>query len=516
MSRPAAVSDDPPAWVRDATFYQVFPDRFAASSRVHKPGRLEAWDAPPTLHGFKGGDLLGIAEHLDYIAGLGATALYLNPIFASASNHRYHTYDYLRVDPLLGGDEALRELLDAAHARDMRVVLDGVFNHASRGFWPFHHLLEAGAASPYRGWFYLDERQLSEGRPLRAYPSETDTLAGELDAAARAGSRSLEALGYRAWWDLPALPKLNVSNPEVRSYLLGVAEHWIRFGADGWRLDVPQEIDDRDFWADFRARVKAVNPDAYLVGEIWHFAPDWVGAGAFDGLMNYPLAWALIGFAAGSRLDLGLVASHGIMSSALQPLDGAAFAARVQASLDAYAPRHAEAHLNLLGSHDTPRVLSVCGGDPTAVRLAVLLLVALPGAPSIYYGDEIGLAGGLDPDCRRSFPWQEEAWDGSACEFVRAALRARKEEPAMRQGAFRVVAAEGGAYAFQRSAGDSRLLIAANAADEPTSLEIGDDTAVAASEPLLATGPTEATWRDAPGRGSIQLPPRWGGIWRLA
>ena len=134
-----------------------------ASERVHKPGPLEPWDAPPTHHGFKGGDLLGIVEHLDYLADLGVNALYLTPIFASASNHRYHTYDYLAVDPLLGGDDALRELLDAAHDRGMRVVLDGVFNHTGRGFWPFHHVLEAGAASPYRRWFHVDEALDSRG-----------------------------------------------------------------------------------------------------------------------------------------------------------------------------------------------------------------------------------------------------------------------------------------------------------------------------------------------------------------
>ena len=144
-----------PNWVKDAVFYQIFPDRFAGTDRVRKPGALEPWDTPPTTHGFKGGDLLGIADHLDYLADLGVNAIYTTPIFQSASNHRYHTYDYLTVDPLLGGNAALRELVDACHARDMRIVLDGVFNHASRGFWPFNHVLEAGRSSPYRDWFFF-------------------------------------------------------------------------------------------------------------------------------------------------------------------------------------------------------------------------------------------------------------------------------------------------------------------------------------------------------------------------
>ena len=178
-----------PDWVRDAVFYQIFPDRFASSQRVAKPGTMERWDAPPTQHGFKGGDLLGIAEHLDDLRELGITALYLNPVFASASNHRYHTFDYELVDPLLGGDAALRELLDAAHSRGMRVILDGVFNHASRGFWPFHHVLENGAASPYRDWFYLDPDVLSGRRGLTAYPGRVETDAmGRLQAAGAAGS----------------------------------------------------------------------------------------------------------------------------------------------------------------------------------------------------------------------------------------------------------------------------------------------------------------------------------------
>jgi cyclomaltodextrinase len=144
------VTIDTPSWVRDAIFYQIFPDRFASSERVQKPGPLEPWDTPPTVLGFKGGDLLGIVEHLPYLVDLGVNAIYLNPIYASAATHRYHTYDYFTVDPLLGGNDALRELLDVAHARGMRVILDGVFNHTGRGFWPFHHVLENGAASPPR------------------------------------------------------------------------------------------------------------------------------------------------------------------------------------------------------------------------------------------------------------------------------------------------------------------------------------------------------------------------------
>jgi cyclomaltodextrinase len=222
---------DPPAWLADAIVYQSFPDRFARSLRVHQPGHLEEWEAPPTRLGFKGGDLLGIAEHLDYLVDLGINTISLNPIFASAANHRYHTYDYRQVDPLLGGEGALRELLDAAHQRGLRVILDGVFNHASRGFWPFHHVMENGAASPYVDWFILNPDWLASGRPLRAYPdaSTPQDIAADWALAHAAGHESLSTRGYRAWWDLPALPKLNTENPELREFLLGVAQHWTRF-----------------------------------------------------------------------------------------------------------------------------------------------------------------------------------------------------------------------------------------------------------------------------------------------
>ena len=318
---------DTPAWVRDAVFYQIFPDRFAASDRVTKPGHLQAWADPPTTHGFKGGDLLGIAEHLPLLADLGITALYLTPIFSSASNHRYHTYDYLRVDPLLGGDAALRELLDGAHARGMRVILDGVFNHTGRGFWPFHHILENGASSPYLDWFREDRAALEAGLQLLAYP---DTgRSGPAPGQAGEGASSLERLGYEAWWGLPALPKLNTDYQPVRDYLLTVAEHWIRFGIDGWRLDVPEEIADPVFWQAFRSRVRAVNPEAYLVGEIWHVAPDWTAGDRFDAVMNYPLAEAILGYAGAHHLDDAVVHSHAEYSQIVR-LSGAEMAGRIE------------------------------------------------------------------------------------------------------------------------------------------------------------------------------------------
>jgi neopullulanase len=449
-----------PDWVRDAVFYQVFPDRFAASERVPKPGPLEPWDDPPTNHGFKGGDLLGIAEHLAYLADLGVTALYLTPIFASASNHRYHTYDYLRVDPLLGGDAALRELLDAAHARGMRVVLDGVFNHTGRGFWAFHHVLENGAGSPYVDWFHFDQDALEGRRPFRPYPWASDIddapdepgLVGTVDPQ---GDRSIRRLGYRAWWGLPALPKLNTANPAVREHLMTVAEHWLRFGIDGWRLDVPTEIRDEPFWQEFRRRCRAVNPDAYLVGEIWHEAPEWLAGDRFDAVMNYPLAQAILGFAAQAHLNEPVVRAHHEYGGRVHRRDGASFGMELERLMGLYERPVTDVQLNLLGSHDSPRYRTMASGDRASYHLAVLLQATLPGAPCTYYGDEIGLTGGNDPDCRGAFPWDETRWDQDGLAWTRAALRARRELPALRRGDFAVAGASDDAIAFVRGAADA-------------------------------------------------------------
>ena len=513
-----------PDWVRDAVFYQIFPDRFAKSERVRKPGHLEAWESPPTIHGFKGGDLLGVAEHLDYLAELGITALYFNPVFQSASNHRYHTYDYLAVDPLLGGDAALRELLDAAHARGMRVVLDGVFNHASRGFWPFNHVLETGAASPYREWFYFDQEALDAGRPVRAYPEDPQALdTSDVPEGQRAGARSLQANGYRAWWDLPALPKLNTDNPEVREYLFGVAEHWIRFGADGWRLDVALEISDETFWREFRQRVKAVNPDAYIVAEVWHEDPRHLQGDQFDAYMNYPLAAAITSFTGASHLDRRVLRAHFGLDSTIYPIDGPEFARRVERGLDLYDPAIVAVQLNLLDTHDTPRFLAMAGGDKASLRLATLLQMTLPGAPSIYYGDEIGMTGEMDPGCRGSFPWSDPgSWDEELLAFTRGAVAARRANAVLRRGSYRTVGAWGAAMAFLRELvpgiAGLPMIVAVNAGDAavPLDLDLSDLTGHRLV-PVPWAGMPDApagglVVRD--GRATLEVPPRAGIVLR--
>ncbi len=508
---------DTPDWVRDAVFYQIFPDRFARSGRVPVPGPLEPWDQPPTSHGFKGGDLYGVAEQLPYLADLGVNAIYLCPIFASASNHRYHTYDYMAVDPLLGGDDALRFLLDEAHARGIRVVLDGVFNHTGRGFWAFHHVLENGAGSPYREWFHFHQAALNGARPFRPYPWHADHDAWPADPADEPadgkGDEAFRRLGYRAWWGLPALPKLNTENPEVREHLMTVAEHWLRFGIDGWRLDVPMEIHTPGFWQEFRTRVRGVNPEAYIVGEIWHECGPWLAGDRFDAVMNYPLAFAILGYAAQEHLNHAAVGRQNEYRNGTVVRDGAGTGAELERLMALYDPAVTYVQLNLLDSHDSPRFRTLAGGDEAAWRLATLLLATLPGAPCIYYGDEVGLEGDHDPDCRRSFPRDQARWNHESLAWTKAVLAMRHAVPVLRRGSFRVAGAAGLAMGFLRAdEGGEAAVVATNAGDGEVTLRLFiPELAGRAMVPVaLPGGEPAAVDVDADGQVVLAVPPRTG------
>jgi neopullulanase len=424
-----------PEWVRDAVFYQIFPDRFAASPLVPKPPNLESWEAIPTSHGYKGGDLLGVLERLDYLADLGINAIYFNPIFQSASNHRYHTHDYYQVDPMLGGNQALRALLDAAHARGMRVVLDGVFNHASRGFFQFHDILENGVHSPYLDWFKV------RAFPLNAYDEQ-------------------KPANYDAWWNLHALPKLNTDNPQVREFIMDVAEYWVHFGIDGWRLDVPSEIADDAFWQEFRRRVKAANPQAYIVGEIWHDARHWLRGDQFDAVMNYLFTKLCMQFFIADEIDPEYV--RGSSLAPLHKVGATEFSQEIEALLRLYSPEVTHVQLNLLDSHDTARFVTMAKGDESALRLATLFQMVYPGAPSIYYGDEVGMSGGRDPFSRGGFPWQREKWNHELRDFFKRAIALRHSHPALRRGQYHTLYGQGQIYAIGRQLGDDTLVIIFN------------------------------------------------------
>jgi len=476
-----------PEWVWDAVFYQIFPDRFAASTKVAKPSNLEAWDAPPTIHGYKGGDLVGVAEHLDYLQDLGITAIYLNPIFESAANHRYHTSDYYAVDPILGGNSALRTLLDAAHERNMRIVLDGVFNHVGRGFYPFTHLLENGGQSPYIDWFRV------YSWPLYAY--------GPADQPA----------GYESWWNNRELPKLITNTPAVRTFLLEVGEHWIREGIDGWRLDVPNEIDDDMFWRAFRSRVKRLNPEAYIVGEIWEDARRWLAGDQFDGVQNYIFTRACLSFFAAGTGGFDEASIEGTSLPPIERLNASGFRDALDSLLCLYPWTITMSQLNHLDSHDTPRYLTVAAGDESALRLAMLFVMTYPGAPCIYYGDEIGLQGGHDPDCRRSFPWDPGAWSQDLREFVRGCIRLRRAHAVLRRGVYSHLYAQDGVYIFARELEGEIAVIALNADQVPHKLDL---TVPKAIEGLRSIWPVP-TRTPAIVEGAIrawQLPSRSGAV----
>ena len=455
-----------PEWVKDAVFYQIFPDRFARSELVPKKGlNLESWDSAPTVAGFKGGDLLGVAENLDYLQDLGITAIYFNPIFASAANHRYHTYDYYHVDPILGGNMAFRKLLDEAHSRDIRIVLDGVFNHASRGFWQFHHTLENGASSPYVDWFFYDPDRLQGRKHFGAYPSEE-----ELQALQNKGS--LKAIGYHAWWDLPALPKFNTNTPSVRDFIFGVAEHWIKFGIDGWRLDVPAEINDDLFWQEFRQRVKTINPDAYIVGEIWEDAQRWLKGDQFDAVMNYQITIASLGFFTGEHLDLPETMRAGGYRNRVRRLNGNEFGDHLDHVLGLYAPSINQVQFNLLDSHDTPRFLTSASGDLESLKLAMLFMFMCPGTPCIYYGDEIGLDGRQDPDCRKSFVWDKSKWNDGLRDYTKRCITLRQSHPALRRGSYHRLYSNENVYVFARVLNNDVLIAAFNAGNQQEEVNI--------------------------------------------
>jgi glycosidase len=470
-----------PEWVKDAVFYQIFPDRFAYSERVPKPSNLEPWDSPPTVFGFKGGDLIGVLEHLDYLRELGVNAIYFNPIFQSAANHRYHTHDYYRVDPILGGDPAFEELLEAAHARSMRIILDGVFNHASRGFFQFNHLLENGPAAPYVDWFIV------KGFPLHAYDTKKPN--------------------YAAWWELRALPKLNTDNPQVREFLMQVAEYWLHAGIDGWRLDVPLEITTPGFWEEFRRRVKAIDPEAYILAEIWEEAASWLQGDHFDAVMNYVFNRACLGYFGGEQLDTSLQPG----GFPLQPLSGTAFADYIDQLLEVNLWQVTLAQFNLLSSHDMPRFLTLVKGDKRRLQLATLFQMTYPGAPCIYYGDEIGLQGGPDPDSRRTFPWDEGKWDEQLLDWFRRCTALRHAHPALRRGTYTRVYADETCYAFARRLEDETILVLFNAGEKPADLRLPVHE-LAADGAVLRDVLNDRTWTVSEGAIQLSMPPLSGAV----
>ena len=404
-----------PACTRDAVVHNIFPDSFAAGKRLAPNG------APPC----RGGTVRGVTENLDYITSLGFNCIYLNPIFAARSYHRYDTLDYYRIDPHMGAEDDLRDLVRRAHALGIRVILDGVFNHVSSDHPFFRDVLEKGRASRYYSCFYA----LPETPRLPA--------AGELP-------------GYTCFSYVADMPKTNTADPFLRQYFCDVGANWVRkFDVDGWRLDVANELDD-GFLRAFRASVKAAKSDALIVGEVWENAAHYLGGDMLDSAMNYDFRRYCRRF------------------FAEQTVDAETFDTNVSTLLLRYNENALFAQLNLLDSHDVSRFLSLCGGKTERMELAVLLQMTFPGMPCVFYGDEKGLCGESEPEYRRPM-----AWDASSPleEAYRRMIALRKTHPALRYGSFHTELACGGVYRYSRVWNGTKITVAMNLGAEPVKAE---------------------------------------------
>jgi len=392
----------PVSWAGSACVYQIFPERFY-NGLGEKDYVTCAWDAEPTPKSFYGGDLPGITEKLDYISGLGVNCLYLTPVFPSPSNHKYDIADYLDVDASFGGKPALRELVQSAHARGIRVLLDGVFNHCSSRNALFRDAVEKGPASEHWDWFFVHGDRVDE-----------------------------KACNYDTFAAVPYMPKLNTGNPAVIRYFCDVAAYWIReFGIDGWRLDVCDELSDV-FLRALRRAVKAANPDAVIIGEIWHEAGHWLRGDMLDGVMNYAFTKACLDYIV------------------YKTIDAEGYRDRVIRGFWRYQDAASLMGLNLIGSHDTDRFLTRVHGDAELLKMGYAAAFMMPGMVSVYYGDEVGVTGGYEPGCRKGFPWEEERQDRGVYRFIRA-LYALKKQPALSAGRLNVFT-ENGMAVLERSA----------------------------------------------------------------
>ncbi|MEA3510692.1 MAG: glycoside hydrolase family 13 protein [Actinomycetota bacterium] len=452
-----------PAWTHGMVMYQVFPERFHDGDASLSPEGVVPWGTEPAWLDFQGGDLVGIESKADHIESLGVDCVYLNPIFESLSTHRYDAINYRAVDPTLGGNDALRSLVAELHGRGIRIILDASFNHCHPRFFAFADVIENGPSSDYSAWFNVTdwpprvivrpERIAAEGyRDPDQYMDYLERFAatsGVIVERATDDGPGVEVT-YEAWYGVPTLPRIDLSNPAARDYFLDVARHWIRdYEIDGWRMDVARYV-DFDFWPEFREVVKAANSDSYLIAEIMGNASPWLQGDTFDATMNYTFRQLLLDFAAKQT------------STGFDLADGLAL------MYSAYSPETVASSQNLLSSHDTARFLHEAGEHAGALRLATVLQMTLPGSPGLYYGDEISMTGGEEPGSRGAFPWHDpDVWDHAQLETVRSLTALRRSHPALRNGALEIVSRSDDGISFMRSDGSDRVLIAIHRGEHP-------------------------------------------------
>ncbi|MGD8231719.1 glycoside hydrolase family 13 protein [Vibrio sp. TRT 1302] len=382
-----------PDWIKSTVWYQIFPERFANGRPEISPKNAEPWGSVPTSRNFMGGDLWGVIEHLDYLQELGINGLYLCPIFTATTSHKYDTVDYFNVDPHFGGNDAFRTLVQEAHNRGMKVMLDAVFNHIGdqHPFWL--DVVKNGENSQYAEWFWINR-----------FPVYPDTDKSQWDCW---------NFNYETFGNVLEMPKLNTEHQPCREYLLNVARYWVEeFDIDGWRLDVANEV-DHQFWREFRNVVKEVKPDCYILGEIWHEGMPWLRGDQYDSLMNYPMTQAVTDYFA---LDV-----HSKQQ----------FMETVTGAYLAYPRNVNEAMFNLLESHDTTRLVSLCGNDLRRAKLAYLFMFTQAGAPCIYYGGEVAMEGrkgmGLE-DNRRCMNWSPDQTELDFRSFIQHLIELRQSD----------------------------------------------------------------------------------------
>ncbi|MEZ5162440.1 MAG: alpha-amylase family glycosyl hydrolase [Fimbriimonadaceae bacterium] len=377
-----------PSWVERSVFYQIFPDRFFNGDKSNDPADVTPWKGEPTYSNFMGGDAAGIQSKIPYLRDLGINAIYINPVFASRDNHRYATSDYKLIDPKIGTNREFASLTKNLKSNGIRTVLDGVFNHTGVDFPAFVDLLGAQEKSRYKDWFFVKEF------PIKVEPNPK----------------------YEGWAGYEWMPKLNILNPEVTEYVLGVLDFWEKEAAiDGWRLDVANEV-PMEFWQKFRTHLKTTNQDRWILGENWGDSSPWLNGDQWDSAMNYPFRTAVLRFAATEEST---------------PTE---FASSLMEAYCYTSPAVARNMLNLVGSHDTPRIASLGKHGGESARLAAIALLTWVGTPCIYYGDEIVMEGGVDPDNLRGMEWDRKGDPFRINEVYRKLIKTRLASDALMVG----------------------------------------------------------------------------------
>jgi len=408
-----------PKWAQNQIWYSIFPSRFNRHKDALPFVGLRAWDDLEGLnnHVKYGGTLKGITEKLDYIKDVGFTALYLTPIFLAGTEHKYDTIDYFKIDPEFGTEADLIELVDEAHQRGIRVVLDAVFNHTSAYHPFFIDVVKNGKHSPYYDYYTL----VDESKPI--LPFDLDDLIKK-DYKEIKKIISDESLNYQAFGFTPFMPKINCDHKEVTAYFMDVATYWVKKARiDGYRLDVSNEV-SHSFWRTFRNTLKDLNKDLYIVGENWDNSNPWLQGDQYDSVMNYGLLfplWQTFGHVEGMPL-----------------MNAETFVEQISLLKVSY-PKHVlKAMYNLVDSHDTTRLLNLTSHNLKRFKQAYFFLFAFPGSPSVFYGDEAGLDGAHDPLNRKPMPWNR--LNQELITWFKKLIRLRNEEKAMQSAEFKISA----------------------------------------------------------------------------